>query len=461
MKPPKVLDWTQPQGVQYCVPLWLRDEQIKQAIVRVPGRIQPQPERSEPVAVVCFGPSLQHTWEQVKAFKYVISCSGSHQFLLERGIVPTWHIEVDPRPHKVTLIGPPHPDVEYLIASTCHAKVFDHLEGHKVSLWHVFDASEDGQRLLPPGEWAITGGCDVGLRALTIAGFLGFRDLQVFGMDHSAGTVDEPTERRHAAAHPNGGDKFAHCDYQGKTYRTTSGMLEAARQVWHELDQMPAVKATFHGEGLCQAMSRAYVPKVVADTRPFANVIAMTRQEVISAPYRALNAQLHRDNLGYGVGGGKHAELVQKLAATLETTSVLDYGCGKGYLAKALPFPIWEYDPAIPEKAETPRPADLVVCTDVLEHVEPELLLGVLLDLRRCTKRVGYFVIHTGAATKTLADGRNAHLIQRDAQWWRQQLQQLFQVGKQIDQAPLVTFVVAPKQVKKKQKDKADAMVAA
>jgi hypothetical protein len=288
----------------------------------------------------------------------------------------------------------------------------------------------------------------VGLRALTIAGFLGFRDLHVFGMDHSAGTVETPTASRHAAFHPNSGDptKFAQCEYDGITYLTTSGMLEAARQVWHELDQMPAVKATFYGTGLCQAMAAKYVPKPTTDTRPFANVVAITKPELISAAYLALNAQLHHDNLAYGVGGGKHADAVQKLCAALKSTSVLDYGAGKGYLAKALAFPIWEYDPAIPEKATTPRPADLVVCTDVLEHIEPDKLLYVLDDLRRCVKRVGFFVVHTGPAQKMLADGRNAHLIQRGEHFWRKQLAKFFQIGSMEKRGVELYCVVGPKQ---------------
>src|SRR2546430_16920263 len=43
----------------------------------------------------------------------------------------------------------------------------------------------------------------------------------------------------------------------------------------------------------------------------------------------------------------------------------------------------------------------------------------VLDDLRRCVKKIGYFTIHTGAAQKKLADGRNAHLIQEGEMWWR------------------------------------------
>jgi 2-polyprenyl-3-methyl-5-hydroxy-6-metoxy-1,4-benzoquinol methylase len=338
----------------------------------------------------------------------------------------------------VQLIGEPHKDVEYLISSTCHADVFDHLESYNVKLWHVFDNTEDGKRLLPAGEWAITGGCDVGLRALTIAGFLGFRDLHVFGLDGSA-----REGKRHASTHPTNLTKYAECEYNGKAYHTTPGMLEAARQVWHELDQMPAVKATFYGDGLVQAMAKDYKPKEGKEL--LTNTVAFSKPELISAEYRDLNAKLHKENLYYGVGGGKHADTVKKLAESLKTTSVLDYGCGKGYLAKSLDFPIWEFDPAIPEKSETPRPADIVACTDVLEHVEPERIDYVLDDLRRVTKQVGFYVIHTGPSGKTLADGRNAHLLQRDRAWWEAALSKYFTVGKIIEQGPLLYAVVAPK----------------
>lgn len=440
------LDVTKPPEVRYAIEPWLRDEQIKHAIQRVTGRIQPHDTRDEPIAIVGFGPSLNDTWEQIRNFKYVMTCSGAHKFLREKGITPQWHVEVDPRSHKVGLMGEPCRDTTYLIASTCHPKVFEHLDGYDVQLWHVFDSTEEGQRILPRGEWAVTGGCDVGLRALTLAAFLGFRDLHVFGLDGSA------RETRHAGPHPNSGKAkhYAETEYDGVTYKTTPAMLAAAQQVRHEMEQMPKVKATFYGEGLIQHMMRDYQPKADASEKPLANQIAYARPEVISAEYASLNAQLHRDNLAYGVGGGKHAHVVKKLCDTLKTTSVLDYGCGKGYLAKELPFPIWQYDPAIPEHAATPRPADVVVCSDVLEHIEPDKLAYVLDDLRRCTLRVGYFVIHTGASSKSLADGRNAHLIQQGRVWWKNLLKKFFVVGKIEQKGPLLYAVVGPKPLEQK-----------
>lgn len=422
--PIRTLDSSAKQKVSYCIPLILRDEQIRVNTAACRGRLEPHYEpRPEPIAIVCYGPSLNETWEQVREFKYVMTCSGAHRFMLERGIVPTWHLDVDPREHKIKLIGAPHSDVEYLIASTCHPKYFRLLidGGFKVKLWHVFDGAEEAMRVLPNGEWALTGGCSVGLRALAVSHFLGFRNLHIFGMDGNEGPSG-----KHAAEHPNQAKGYYHTEYKGVTYRTTPALLEAARQTWHELNFLRDVTTTFHGDGLVQAMSKDYVREPPVGTP----LLAFSKYETISPEFRDLNAKLHEERLDYGVSGGRHAEMIVKLRSVLKAESVLDYGAGKGYLAKALPFPIWEYDPAIPEKSESPRPADLVVCTDVLEHVEPDRLVYVLGDIARCTKKVGYLVIHTGPAKKCYADGRNTHLIQQGLVWWRKKLSKHFTVAK-------------------------------
>jgi hypothetical protein len=448
-EPVRKLDASQPQKVSYCIPLWLRDEQIRANIKRVAARIEGYPEgekRPEPCAVVCFGPSLNDTWEQVREFKYIITCSGSHKFLVDRGIVPTWHVEVDPREHKCTLLGTPHPDVEYLIASCCHPKVVEMLQGFNLKLWHVFDDAEEGQRILPPGEWAITGGINVGLRAMALARFLGFVDLHIFGMDGCEGPSG-----KHAAPHPNQAPQTMETEYKGVTYRTTPAFLEAARQTWHELDMLPDVTATFYGEGLVQAMAKDYRRTTVGAK---AN-LAVAKPALISEDFRALNRQLHEDRLDYGVGGQRHVGTVLKLVESLgkslgRQVSVLDYGCGKGYLAKGLPFPIYEYDPAVPGKDALAKAADLVICTDVLEHIEPDKLFLVLGDLRRCVKQVGYFTIHMGPAKKSYADGRNTHLIQNGHDWWKAKLAKFFTIGKVFVVGPELHVMVGP--LKKKWK---------
>src|SRR5262245_43138061 len=127
----KLLNYKEKQKTSYCIENWLRDEQIKSAIKRVKDRIKPGERKDEPIAIVGYGPSLNDTWEEIRKFKKVVTCSGAHKFLVDRGIIPDFHVEVDPREHKVRLIGQPQNETTYLISSTCHPKVFDHLEGYK------------------------------------------------------------------------------------------------------------------------------------------------------------------------------------------------------------------------------------------------------------------------------------------------------------------------------------------
>lgn len=442
---PRVLDPLKPQKVSYVIPLWLRDEQVKLAIQRTTKRLEQPTELSdEPVAIVGYGPSLRETWEQVREFKTIFSCSGAHRFLIDRGIIPTYQVAVDPLPvNTVRLIGEPHPSVKYLICSTCHPDVFDHLEGYDVTVWHSFPGEEEAMRILPRGEWALTGGCDVGLRSIAVARFLGYRNLHIFGLDGSSPTNENG---RHAAEHPNPLQAACTVEYEGRTFYTTPAMLEAARTVEHELAELPDVTATFYGDGLIQHMAKFFKPVVKRTT-----LTAYNKPELISAEMRELNAALHRSVPQYGAGGSRHAGTVIKLVETLKKDaqhgmpSVLDYGCGKGSLARELPFPIFEYDPAIPGKEQEPRPADLVVCTDVLEHIEPDKVLFVLNDLKRCVKKTGYFVIHTGPAKKSYADGRNTHLTQRGLDWWKKNISKFFLIGKIWPMGVELHFLVAPK----------------
>ncbi|HXZ49883.1 MAG TPA: methyltransferase domain-containing protein [Usitatibacter sp.] len=147
----------------------------------------------------------------------------------------------------------------------------------------------------------------------------------------------------------------------------------------------------------------------------------------ITPEYREQNRRLHAEGR-YGMSGGRWAQPVLALCQQLGTRDVLDYGCGQRTLEASLGFPIHNYDPCIPELDAPPEPADIVVCTDVLEHVEPECLEEVLDDLRRVTRDAGIFLIATRAADKTLPDGRNAHLIQQPQSWWMPKLERRFRV---------------------------------
>ena len=147
---------------------------------------------------------------------------------------------------------------------------------------------------------------------------------------------------------------------------------------------------------------------------------------LITESYRAMNAELHARNPTYGTSGGKWAAKVHRLAKQYEAESVLDYGAGRGTLGDALwyqgphalGYRFTEYDPAIEGKDAPPSCADFVVAGDVLEHIEPDCLDDVLDDLHRLTNKAILLIVATVPAMKTLADGRNAHLIVEPAEWW-------------------------------------------
>ena len=209
---------------------------------------------TEPVAVVCSGPSLKHTYREIKHFDRILSCSGAHQFLLDHGIVPTWHMEGDPRKHKAVFVKRPHRRVQYLLASSCHPEVFQALKGYQIKVWHVLSNAQDLVTLghYPPGQWVLTGGTNVGMRAMVMARLLGYRDIHIFGMDCSAG------ETFHTGPHPNDPPKPAWIPVRvgDRVYQSTELFVSYAKQFFHELCQLPDVEVTLHGEGLLQALSR-------------------------------------------------------------------------------------------------------------------------------------------------------------------------------------------------------------
>lgn len=145
---------------------------------------------------------------------------------------------------------------------------------------------------------------------------------------------------------------------------------------------------------------------------------------LISDAYRQLNEELYERNQYYGTSGYKRADSVNDIARNFSAKTVLDYGCGRGTLKTELekiadlPYEIVEYDPAVVGKKSKPLRADVVVCSDVLEHIEPECLYSVLDDINNIAKSAVFLVISTIPAMKTLSDGRNVHLIVETPGWW-------------------------------------------
>ena len=154
---------------------------------------------------------------------------------------------------------------------------------------------------------------------------------------------------------------------------------------------------------------------------------------LLTEKYRQEQSAMH-EKYEYGTASIGYAPMIAKLMNANKVHELLDYGAGRGNLMKAISaerlvhheFEYRPYEPSKPEWSAEPWPSEFVACIDVLEHVEPDCLDAVLDDLKRVTMAIGFFTVACGPAVKLLSDGRNAHLIQKPAEWWLPKLMSRF-----------------------------------
>lgn len=147
---------------------------------------------------------------------------------------------------------------------------------------------------------------------------------------------------------------------------------------------------------------------------------------MISVEYQKILEQINgTENFGKRASCPKYLENFIK---QLKPKTILDYGCGSGKLIITLKnmFPeieIHGFDPGNLQFQNYKKDSyDLIVSTDVLEHIEPEYLDQTLEFLRK-KSRYFYHLIALKPSRLTLPDGRNAHLILESAQWWKNKFQ--------------------------------------
>ncbi len=129
--------------------------------------------------------------------------------------------------------------------------------------------------------------------------------------------------------------------------------------------------------------------------------------------------------LGYSLS--KWILKIKEIIKINKCDSLLDFGCGKGFLYKNK-FKIndqeyrnlldcWElddiylYDPGVKEFSVYPvRKFDGLVCTDVIEHIPESDVIEFIDNLFKLSNKFIFVVIATIPATKFFDDGNNIHL---------------------------------------------------
>lgn len=140
---------------------------------------------------------------------------------------------------------------------------------------------------------------------------------------------------------------------------------------------------------------------------------------------------LHQTNPDYGASSVKFVEELSLFIEHLRPRNVLDFGCGKGSLIRtlSLKYPhitFVGYDPAIPGKEHLPEATfDLVINTDVLEHIPESALPDVLAQISRLSRNV-FFNLHHAATRTILPNGENAHCTIKPPEWYHALMSQYF-----------------------------------
>jgi hypothetical protein len=239
--------------VTLAVPHIVRNWQMQQALERGLERLQPCAARPEALSIVGYGPSILQTWKELSY--PILSLSGAHSFLLERGIKPDFHADCDPRIHKSDFVKHPSRQTVYLMASCCHPRTWEYLEHEAVRIWHADNGPETLAWLETnePNAGVVTfrPGPSIGTAALGLARALGFRRVRLFGFD-SCFVEGELRAGASGAPHPLD-ERPIVLTVGGVTYLTTENMrLQAEAFAEH----VRGLEYELVGNGLLKAMLR-------------------------------------------------------------------------------------------------------------------------------------------------------------------------------------------------------------
>jgi len=163
------------------------------------------------IAIIGTGPSHIDFFDVAAGYPAIMTCSKALAWLLEKGIVPTYHVDIDPGLHKI----PTRVDrnVRFLLGDGVHPAY---------------------RALVPDAQRAPGEGKQAGDTSILAAAGLGYTELHCYGFD-SSGSGDE--------------DFY----FNGKHYRVNENLLGSIHHFENAIRSCGVIKLKLHGDGLLKA----------------------------------------------------------------------------------------------------------------------------------------------------------------------------------------------------------------
>lgn len=379
-------------------------------------------EAHEGHAVICGGgPSLGDTLDEIRwrqsIGQTIFALNQSAQFLVDNGIEPDYQVILDARPQNVEFCMCAK---NILLGSQVDPSLFVKA-GIDAILWHPVIEGIDAH--IPPEKKVtlIGGGTTVGLSSMALAYTMGYRKIHLFGYDscHAGG-------QSHAYKQSMlGNEQMAEVVVNGKTFYASLTMARQAElfpTLCNNLIDLGCI-ITVDGTGLIPEIARSM-------SQPMDE--AEKYEMIWSHPeYRAHSP------------GEDCAKTFIETASPKEDSIIADIGCGTGrgslaistmgrfrqilvdFAANCLDsdcrsFPFLRAD----LRRDLPIRADYAYCTDVLEHIEPDQIDAVLLNIKRVAPKA-FFQISLIEDSMGALIGRPLHLSVHPYEWWVDKFQSL------------------------------------
>lgn len=234
---------------------------IRSALKRNWPELQEQPVHARVISIVAGGPNAIEFFKH--EHKEIMCVNQAHDWLLERQVLPDSLVVLDNDPSMAKTIDSPHPDIIYYCASMTAPELLDRLEGYKTVLWHCRQECGE-EEAFNKDVTLIGGGNNVGLRAISIAHYLGYRTMNCFGfcgsmIDNKFYAYDDRTKFLKTEGYL--GMSVLDLTFNGQTFRGTKLNAIQSGAFWQTLINFPDCKIRAYGEGMIPAMSKAFENK--------------------------------------------------------------------------------------------------------------------------------------------------------------------------------------------------------